>query len=92
MDDTEREDEPFRRIQEVDRVQDDVREMQENLRELQSELRQLEWGLLGGRSMYDPAHAHKLCVVTSECLEYLAEDVNDLPCSFHTDIEHGDSE
>jgi predicted nuclease with TOPRIM domain len=71
--------EPFRRIQEVSDVRNDVRQMQENLRELQAELRQLEWGLLGGRSMYDPAKAHKLCIVTSENMEYLAEEIDGLP-------------
>lgn len=70
---------PYERIKELNRVQNEVRQMQDNLRKLQSELRQLEWKLLGGRSMYDPAEAHKLCIVTSECLELLADDINDLP-------------
>ena len=73
--------EPFRRLQEVSDVRTEIREQQEHLRKLQKELRQLEWGLLGGRSMFDPAKAHKICVVTGENLEHLAEDIDDLPRS-----------
>ena len=73
--------EPFRRLQDVSEVRNEIREQQENLRELQGELRQLEWGLLGGRSMFDPAKAHRICVATGENLEHLAEDIDDLPRS-----------
>jgi hypothetical protein len=73
--------EPFRRLQDVSEVRREIREQQKHLRELQGELRQLEWGLLGGRSMFDPAKARKLCVVTGENLEHLAGEIDDLPRS-----------
>lgn len=76
---------PYERIRDVRDVRNDVSEMQDNLEQLQDILRELEWGRLGGMAIFDRAEAHKLCVVTAENLEHIAEEIDDLPTEADTD-------